>query len=189
MANNFISAYGPKPVIKTPVGSDIKPEFGYVKKIVDDFDNEGKKAGSHEEIVFEQTGTSSISEYINSFTDTTDIKKIYERYQVGDVSVLTKRVGDFIDTLGCPDNLLDAKLMLMNGSKAFDELPASIKEKYDNDALKFVEACQNGSISQVISGLNNQVVEGEKATKTQADEIAELRAQIASLQKGGVDYE
>ena len=100
-----------------------------------------------------------------------------------------KRVGDYIDTLGCPDNLLDAKLMLMNGTKAFDELPASIREKYDNDALKFVQACQDGSISDVITGLNNQVVESDKNTKSQADEIAELRAQIASLQKGGVDYE
>ena len=110
----------------TPCGSDEKPVFGYVKKVIDDLDDNGKKVGSHEEIVFEQTGSESICEYINSFEDTTDIKKIFERYQMGDVSVLTKRVGDFVDTVGCPETLLDAQLMLKNGDKLFNEIKSNV---------------------------------------------------------------
>ena len=117
MAENYSVIYGwTDKKFYTPIGSDDKPIYGYVKKKVDDLDDSGKKVGSHDEIVFEQIGTESISDYINSFNDTTDIKKIFERYQMGDVSVLTKRVGDYVDTVGCPESLLDAQLMLKNGN-------------------------------------------------------------------------
>lgn len=185
----FKTAYGQYVNETTPVGSDVEFIYGYVKKTIVDYDNEGKKVGSHEEIVFDSTGQRSISEQINSYDDTTDIKKIFERYQMGDVSVLTKRVGDYLDTVGCPENLLDAKLMMMNGEKTFSELPASIREKYDNDPFKFVEACQDGSISNVITGLKNEVEEAGKSSKAQADEIATLKAQLEELKNGGIKYE
>ena len=186
MAIKIIGAYDFLPSQPTPSGSDLEPDFGYVKKTIVDYDVDGKKTGEHEEIVFEKVGEHSISEYINSFNDTTDIRKIFERYQVGDVSVLTKRVGDYMDTVGCPETLLDAKLMMMNGEKTFNELPASIREKYENDPFKFIQACQDGSIADVITGLKT---DGEKTIESQKGEIEQLRAQLAELQKGGVNYE
>ena len=87
----------------TPSGSDVKYTYGYVKKTIDDLDDKGKKVGLHEEIVFESIGEESISEFINSFEDTTDIKKIFQRYQMGDVSVLSKRVGEFVADLNATD--------------------------------------------------------------------------------------
>ena len=159
----FKTAYGVYENEPTPIGSDEKPVFGYVKKVVDDLDSNGKKVGSHEEIVFEQTGTESVSEYINSFTDTTDIKKIFERYQMGDVSVLTKRVGEYVDTVGCPETLLDAQLMLKNGSQVFDSIPASIKEKFDNNVEKFINACSDGTVWD-IAGLTQQESQEDKKT-------------------------
>ena len=185
MADKFKTAYGLYQNVSTPVGSDDKPTFSYIKKTVDDLDDSGKKVGSHEEIVFEQTGTESISEYINSFTDTTDIKKIFERYQMGDVSVLTKRVGDYVDTVGCPESLLDAQLMLKNGTKLFDEIPASIREKFDNDPEKFVQSAIDGTLFEK-SGLPQQAEEDKKTISTQQDEITRLKK---ILDEGGIKYE
>lgn len=185
MAVEFKTAYGVYSNIPTPCGSDDKPVFAYVKKEVPDLDDNGKKVGSHEEIVFEQTGTESISEYINSFNDTTDIKKIFERYQMGDVSVLTKRVGEYVDSVGIPDNLLDAQLMLKNGEKLFNEIPASIREKFDNDHEKFVQAAIDGTLFDK-SGLVQKTEEQETVVKSQQDEIARLKS---LLDEGGIKYE
>lgn len=169
----------------TPCGSDDIPEFGYVKKVIDDFDLNGKKVGSHEEIVFEQTGKHSQSEYINSFRSTTDIKEIFKRYQAGDVSVLEKRIGEYADTVGAPESLLDAKLMLMNGEKIWNEIPASMKEKYDNSVEKFITAAMNGELNADLASSQEEI---KKAASVQSDEIAELRKQIEEI-KGGVKYE
>ena len=187
MADNcpFKTPYGVYVNESTPVGSDEKPVFGYVKKVVNDLDDNGKKVGSHEEIVFEKTGSESISEFINSFEDTTDIKKIFERYQMGDVSVLSKRVGEYVDSVGCPETLLDAQLMLKNGDKLFNDLPASIKEKFNNDVGQFVQAAQDGTLFEK-SGLPQQVEEDKKTISTQQDEITRLKS---LLDEGGIKYE
>lgn len=168
----------------TPVGSDDVPEFGYIKKEVNGV----------EEIVFEQIGFHSQSEYINSFADSVDLKKLMERYSAGDITVLSKRVGEYMDSVGIPDNLLDAKLMIQNGENAFSELPASIKEQFGNDPMKFIQACQDGSIKNVISGLdqtleNSQEInfETNKKLNESNKKIEELQAQIAELK--GVKYE
>lgn len=169
----------------TPSGSDDAPDFGYVKKTVDDFDLNGKKVGSHEELVFEQVGSHSISEYVNSFRSSTDIKEIFKRYQAGDTSVLEKKIGDYVDTVGAPESLVDAKLMLMNGEKLWNELPSTLKDKYDNSVDKFIEAAMSGKLSGVLA---ETVSQQDDFTKKQADEIAELRKQIDEI-KGGVKYE
>ena len=181
----FKTAYGVYQNESTPVGSPERPVFAYVKKTIDDLDDNGKKVGSHEEIVFEQVGTENIDEYINSFNDTTDIKKIFERYQMGDVSVLTKRVGDFVDTVGCPETLLDAQLMLKNGTQLFDSIPSPIREKFDNDPEKFIQAASDGTLWEK-AGLTRDVQEDKKTISSQQDEITRLKS---LLDEGGIKYE
>lgn len=182
MSYSVIYGFSENKGLFTPCGSDDAPDFGYVKKKIDDFDANGKKIGSHDEIVFEKIGSHSIKEYINSFNDTTDIKKIFEKYQAGDISVLTRRVGEFVDSVGAPETLLDAKLMMMNGEKLYGDLPVDIKNKYDNSVDKFIEACFNGKIYEDFPQT------GEKLDKANQDEIASLKAQLEEL-KGGVKYE
>ena len=172
--------------VATPCGSDDVPDFGYVKEV--------NKESGKEEIVFKQIGSHSQSEYINSFADSVDLKKLMERYRAGDISILDKRVGDYIDSVGIPDNLLDAKLMIQNGEKAFAELPPYIKEQYGNDPMKFIQACQDGSITDVINGLDitvkNSVDVGHETYKELQEsnkKIEELQAQINELK--GVKYE
>ena len=177
-----LNAFEKLPSFSTPVGSDDAPDFGFVKKKVDDYDANGKKIGSHDELVFDQVGTHSISEYINSFNDTTDIKKIFEKYQAGDVSVLTRRVGEYIDTLGCPETLLDAQLMLKNGQILFDQLPADIREKYENNVEKFIQGAMSGELGEFFDLSKNE-------SKAKDDELAQLRAKVEEYEKGGIKYE
>ena len=182
MSYSVIYGYSDNKGLFTPCGSDDAPDFGYVKEKVDDFDANGKKIGSHEELVFKQVGSHSIQEYISSFDDTTDIKKIFERYQAGDVSVLTKRVGEYLDTLGSPESLLDAQLMFKNGESLFNQLPADIKNKYDNDPLKFVQGAMSGELGEYFDIAKNE-------SKAKDDELAQLRAKVEELEKGGIKYE
>ena len=189
MANNYSVVYGwLDKKFTSPVGCDEVPEYSYVKEKVIDKDINGKKVGEHEEIVFKCTGAHSQKEYINSFRSTTELKEIFKRYMAGDTSVLEKRVGDYLDIVGCPESLLDAQLMLKNGEVLWNKLPADIKEKYDNNVELFINAAVSGKLYEDFNIDKDKISKVEEANKAQADEISQLKAQIAEMQKG-VKYE
>lgn len=196
MPNNYSVVYGwLDKKYTSPAGCDEVPDYSYVKEKVIDKDVSGKKVGEHEEIVFMCTGAHSQKEYINSFRSTTELKEIFKRYMAGDTSVLEKRVGDYMDTVGCPESLLDAQLMLKNGEVLWNQLPSDVKEKYDNDVEKFINAAISGKLYEdfnidksKLADSEAAVKKAEETAKAQADEISRLNAQIAELQKG-VKYE
>lgn len=189
MAENYSVVFGFQKRFLASRGSDQIPEYAYIKEKVIDKDTEGKKVGEHEEIVFKCVGSHSQSELVNSYRSTADIKEIFKRYISGDTSVLTKRVGEYLDTVGCPDNLLDAQLMLKNGELLWQKLPTDIKEKYGNNVEKFIEAAYSGKLYDDFSiDKESLKAEAAKVQAAQADEIADLKKQIDDL-KRGVKYE
>lgn len=189
MANNYSVVYGwLDKKYSSPVGCDEVPEYSYIKEKKVDLDANGKKAGEHEEIVFKCTGAHSQSEVINSYRSTTELKEIFKRYMAGDTSVLQKRVGEYLDIVGCPDNLLDAQLAVKNGEQLWDTMPSDIKEKYDNNVEKFISAAVTGKLYEDFNIDKDKLSKAEETTKAQADEISQLKAQIAEMQKG-VKYE
>lgn len=189
MAIKFKTAYGEYENDYTPHGSKLIPEYGYIKKVVDDLDLNGKKVGSHEEIVFDIIGEINVQEQIDSYRSTTEIKEIFKRYIAGDTSVITQRVGEYLDTVGCPETLLDAQLMMKNGDILWNNLPADMKEKYDNNVDLFLQAAASGKLYDDFN-IDRENLQKDAANTIQQkdDEITELRKQIADMQKG-VKYE
>lgn len=76
-----------------------------------------------------------------SFKDECDINVLLQRYKVTGVvgaELLSSRSDAFIDVLDVGD-FMDCQNRLIDARNAFDSLPSSVRERFDNDAMKLVE--------------------------------------------------
>lgn len=117
--------YSDLPTIAIEPGKRFKDEFQL--RIVDGI----------EELV--KVGETDFYEYIQSHKDSVDIHKILERCAlIDDYSMLNKMPTTFMDTTGMPSNLMEAYQQIQDAKNFFDQMPVSIKEKYDNNANAFI---------------------------------------------------
>ena len=79
-----------------------------------------------------QSGKESISLYINSFKDQTDMSYIIKRIQLGDLSVLNKARGVFGDFSDMPKTYAETLQLKIDAERAFDNLPAEVKKQFNN---------------------------------------------------------
>lgn len=102
-----------------------------------------------------ESGHRDVNEYIQSSRDDCDVYSVIERFNRGDVSALNQvDGGQFMDVIGLPTNLAQAQQMLIDVQSRFDNLPASVKQKFDNSASVFVDRIANGGVQALIdSGL------------------------------------
>lgn len=85
-----------------------------------------------------QTGVEDLQEMYNSQRSQCDMNVLVERYLAGDVSALNRANPMFLDLLGAPQSLMEAYQLQFRAHEAFDTLPASVREKFDNDFNKFI---------------------------------------------------
>ena len=85
-----------------------------------------------------QTGVEDLQEYIDSFKDSCDISIMVQRYLAGDETALTNGNPVFMDLTGAPNTLADAYALNFRAQHAFENLPASVREKFDNNFYKFL---------------------------------------------------
>lgn len=85
-----------------------------------------------------QTGVEDLQEYIDSFKDSCDISVMVQRYVAGDETALRNGNPVFMDLLGAPKNLAEAYALNFRAEKAFENLPADIKNKFDNNFFRFL---------------------------------------------------
>lgn len=78
------------------------------------------------------SGKESISLYINSFKDQTDMSYIIKRIQLGDLSVLNKAKGVFGDFSSMPKTYAETLQLRIDAERAFDNLPAEVKKQFNN---------------------------------------------------------
>lgn len=77
--------------------------------------------------------------YIQSHKDSVDIHKILERCAlIDDYSMLNRVPTTFMDVTDMPKNLAEAFSMVKDAENYFNLMPTTIKEKYDNNYLKFI---------------------------------------------------
>lgn len=85
------------------------------------------------------TINNSPSKTDQSFAEQCDINNIIRRYQkTGQVSHLSKHQGIYADISEIPD-LQGAFQAVQDAQSAFMTLPASLREKFQNDPIQFVE--------------------------------------------------
>lgn len=88
--------------------------------------------------VLKQVGTHDIYEEIQSYAEECKIENILARAAAGDQDALNKRKGFYADITDTPKNLMEAQNSILKLKHGFDELPAEIREKFDNSVEKFV---------------------------------------------------
>lgn len=86
-----------------------------------------------------ETGKSDMYSYIQSHADSVDINKILERYKSGDLTVLDRQKGAYLDIANAPKNLAEMYSFIRNCQTFFDGLPLEVRKEYDFNAAKFVE--------------------------------------------------
>lgn len=144
-------------------GSDDVPDFGYYT-IKDENGNEVEEFGV--------VGYHSQSAYINSFVDQVDLKKLLERFNAGDGQALNVKTGEYVDVSNVPTSFVDAFNLIKNSQELYNKLPDEVKAQLKDDPM--------------FAAYGIPVKEEVQSTK---DEVAELKAQIEELKKGGVKYE
>ena len=124
MRNEFASVSDPNAFVSDP-GSDIKTV--YSTKVQDD--------GT---ILLIPSAKENVKDKINSYVDQTDISYIIRQLQLGDTSVLNPNKGVYGDFTQTPTNLREAMQTMIDGERAFYELPLDTRQKFDNNFRKWL---------------------------------------------------
>lgn len=123
--------------IPHPVGDGTAPIFEEVYE-------DGKR-------VLKETGRQNLNEFVQASLDETKIYNIINRYMRGDESVLNRVNGQFIDVVGMPTNLAEAKQALINIENRFNELPGDVKSVFNNSVDEFVQAVSYGTLDKKLA--------------------------------------
>lgn len=85
-----------------------------------------------------QTGVEDLQEIYNSMRDSCDVNLIAERFLAGDDTALKRGNPVFLDLLGAPDTLMEAYQLQHRAEQAFNLLPVSIREKFNQSFPEFI---------------------------------------------------
>lgn len=98
-----------------------------------------------------EVGKSNLYNEIQSHKDSCDIYKLLERYQSGDVSALSKVVGQYMDITDAPKTLAEAYTFVSNAEKFFSKLPLKLRDEYDHDPSKFISDLGSAHCNDLLS--------------------------------------
>ncbi|AVA31641.1 VP3 [Gokushovirus MK-2017] len=116
-----------------------------------------------------ENGTESLYDYIQSFKDSCDINLIIQRYASGDVDVLSKRQGAYIDSVGLPTSYAEMLDTVIAGREVFDSLPVEIKARFDYSFERWMSTMDNWSEFTDLMGVNSDPVSGSGEQPPVAD--------------------
>lgn len=85
-----------------------------------------------------ESGKMDIQEYIQSFKDSCDMNYIIKQLQLGNIDVLNQKKALFGDFTDAPKTMAEFQQRLIDGQKAFYNLPVDVRNKYDHDLMKFL---------------------------------------------------
>lgn len=87
-----------------------------------------------------EAGQESLYDYIQSWKDSVDINVILARYANGDVDALSRVQGAYGDFTQFPKTYAEILNRVNQGKLLFDDLPLSLREKYNHDFGQFMAA-------------------------------------------------
>lgn len=84
--------------------------------------------------------TGRVDQYsiIQADKESTDINVILSRFADGDSTALSRLQGIYGDFTGLPDSYIGMVNLIEEGKRSFDELPAAMKQVFDNDFVKML---------------------------------------------------
>ena len=121
--------------------------------------------------VLKQTGADNLFEYVQSSKEESLVYNIISRYQRGDITALSQRVGQYMDVVGMPTNLAEAYSTMLAVQSKFDALPVDIRKQFDNDINVFIDVVSHATPEQL------QGIFG--VTQSQIDEVKDGDGSVA----------
>lgn len=98
----------------------------------------------------EETDRMNIADYINSFLEETKIETIVERCMRGDTSALERMAGYYADVTNVPTSIAEIYSNLKRCESDFENLPAKMKEAFNNDPGQFIAGFGDGSVAEFL---------------------------------------
>lgn len=141
--------------MRTPVGDPIHTEY----------------AGRYDEngiLVLDKVGETNIYNEIQSHADSVDINTIIRRYESGEVDVLSRAQGLFMDVTTAPKTYAEMLNLLRRAEEVFDGLPADIRAQYDNSFEQFF--AQDGMSALIFADNMTEPVELDLKDEVKIDE-------------------
>lgn len=97
-----------------------------------------------------ESGKDDIQEMIDSWREHTDMSWIIARLKEGDMSVLNRSPGYYIDTTKMPQTYAEALQLIIDSQRKFYELPLDVRNKFDNDYMQwFAQAGSDDWVSRM----------------------------------------
>lgn len=81
-------------------------------------------------MTLKESGRENLYDFIQSHRDSVDLHKILDRFQSGDVSVLSRVQGSFGDFSQFPQTYAELLNQVIAGEQTFNSLPLDIREKF-----------------------------------------------------------
>lgn len=110
-----------------------------------------------------ESGKMDIQEYIESFKESTDMHYILSELQKGNVSVLDQRTPSYGDFTEAPGSMAEFQQRLIDGERAFMQLPLDVRNAYDNDLWQWMNDTGSEKWMKVMSDFLPHPVEDVKS--------------------------
>lgn len=99
----------------------------------------------------EKVGQIDLNAVVQASKESTMVYNILDRFQSGDLSVLSKVKGAFGDFVGLPSSLAEAHNLIVGIESKFNQLPLKIREAFGNSPQVFAKKLQDGSYGEILS--------------------------------------
>lgn len=110
-----------------------------------------ERLDSHGVTFLHKVGQIDLNAVVQASKESTLVYNILDRFQAGDVSVLSKVKGAFGDFVGLPSSLAEAHNLVVGIESKFNELPLKIREAFGNSSKIFAKKLQDGSYGEILS--------------------------------------
>ena len=115
-----------------------------------------------------ESGRENLYDFIQSHRDSVDIHKILQRFQEGDVSVLSKIQGQFGDFSQFPKTYAEMLNQVIEGENVFNNLPLEVRDKFGHSFQTWLATAGSDEWSEKMgfrptpAGVNNPFPEGSQ---------------------------
>lgn len=156
------------------------------------FSNPGSREANDYHIVIDErghkklqfVGTHDIYDEIQSYAEECKIENIIARAAAGDPDALNQRQGFYADITNTPRDLKEAQDSILKLSNGFYNLPAEVREKFDNSLEKFVQTFGSDEWAENM-GFKKETETAPKTEKVEFVPGAEEAAKPLTPNEGG----
>lgn len=128
---SFFSRVNRPTTIPHPVGDGTAPVY-------EEFVEDGHR-------VLKKIGKDNLFDFVQASKEECDIYNILLRYQRGDIDVLNRREGQYLDVVGLPTNLAEAHQLMLDVERKFNSLDPEIRKNFDNSVDVFIDKVSHAS--------------------------------------------